>query len=317
MQPVRTIPRVVFLGTPAFALPSLDALVALAAAGQIILAGVVTQPDRPAHRGRIRRSAVAQRAAELGLTVLQPARLRGVELDAVRALRPAVLIWAAYGNRIPGALLARVDGRAINVHASLLPRWRGAAPVAHAILAGDTETGITLMEGTAELDAGAILATCRTPIGSDENTGALTTRLAALGGETLRERLPDYLAGRLPPRPQEPAAVTWAPKLTSADGHLDFAEPAEALARRVRAMTPDPGAWTTFRGQRLIVLHASVSGDPGTDHGTLGVRGGVPQVAAGAGWLRLAEVKPAGKRGMSGAAWARGLGLRPGERLPS
>jgi len=297
--------------------PVLDALVALAAAGQITLAGVVTQPDRPGHRGRTQRSAVAQRADELGLTVLQPARLRGVELDAVRALRPAVLVWAAYGNLIPSALLALVEGRAINVHASLLPRWRGAAPVAHAILAGDTETGITLMEGTAELDAGAILATSRTPIAPDEGAGLLTTRLSVLGGETLREKLPDYLAGRLPPGPQDPAAVTWAPKLTSADGRLDLAEPAEALARRVRAMTPDPGAWTTFRGQRLIVLRAAVDGDRGTDHGTLVVRNGGPQVAAGAGWLRLVEVKPAGKRAMAGADWVRGLSLRPGERLPS
>ena len=298
-------------------MPALDALAALAAAGQVTLAGVLTQPDRPGHRGRIQRSAVARRADELGLVVLQPARLRGVELDAVRALRPAVLVWAAYGTLIPEALLAAVEGRALNVHASLLPRWRGAAPVAHAILAGDAETGITLMEGTAELDAGAIVAMSRTPLAPDEDAGTLTARLAALGGELLREQLPDYLAGRLRPSPQDPGAVTWAPKLTSADGRLDLAEPAEALARRVRAMTPDPGAWTTFRGQRLIVLRAAGDGEGGTDQGTLVVRNGGPQVAAGAGWLRLVEVKPAGKRAMAGADWVRGLSLRPGERLPS
>jgi len=307
----------VFLGTPAFAVPALDALVQLAAAAELDLAGVVTQPDRPAHRGRMTSSAVSQRAAELGLTVLQPARLRGDDLAAVRDLRPDALVWAAYGNLIPAALLAAVGGRAVNVHASLLPRWRGAAPIAHAILAGDAETGITLMEGTAELDAGAILAVRRTPIRPDDDAGALTARLAAIGGDLLGECLADYLGGRLRPAPQDPAAVTWAPKLTSADGRLDLSEPAEALALRVRAMTPDPGAWTIFRGQRLLILRAAVSGDRGTDHGTLAAPDGQPRVAAGAGWLRLLEVKPAGKRAMAGAEWVRGLGLRPGDRLGS
>ncbi len=296
-------------------MPALDALVALDAAGRLILAGVVTQPDRAGHRGRIVPSAVAQRARALGLPLLRPARLRGGDRDAVLALRPEVLIWAAYGNRIPAGLLAAVEGRAVNVHASLLPRWRGAAPIAHAILAGDAETGITLMEGSAALDAGGILAASRTAIGADEDAGALTARLATLGGALLRERLPEYLDGDLRPTPQDPAGVTWAPKLTTADGWLDLGRPAEALARRVRAMTPDPGAWTTFRGRRLIVVRATVSGDRGTDHGRLVIRDGVPQVAAGAGWLRLEQVRPAGKRSMPGADWVRGLVLRPDDRL--
>ncbi|GAC1456870.1 MAG: methionyl-tRNA formyltransferase [Candidatus Limnocylindrales bacterium] len=306
-----------FLGTPAFAVPSLDALMDLAAAGAIDLAGVVTQPDRPGHRGRITASAIAQRATERGLPVLRPTRLRGEGLEAVLALRPELLVWAAYGNLIPAGLLAAVAGRAVNVHASLLPRWRGAAPVAHAILAGDTETGVTLMEGIAALDAGAILASRRTPVRPDEDAGELAVRLAALGGELLRERLGDYLGGQIRPHPQDAAGVTWAPKLTSADGRLDFREPAEALARRVRAMTPTPGAWTTFRGHRLLVVRAAVSGDRGTEHGTLVAPGGRPQVAAGAGWLRLLEVKPAGKRSMAGADWIRGLGPLRGERLDS
>ena len=305
----------VFLGTPAFAVPALDALVSLAAAGEIELAGVVTQPDRPGHRGRIARSAVAQHAEERGLTVLRLSRLRGADLDAVRALRPEALVWAAYGNLIPAELLDAVKGRAMNVHASLLPRWRGAAPIAHAILAGDQETGITLMEGTAELDAGAILAIGRIPVLADDDAGSLTARLAARGGELLRDRLGAYLAGRLTPRPQDAAAVTWAPKLTTADGRLDLSDPAEALERRVRAMTPAPGAWTTFRGQRLLILRTAVAGDRGTAHGTLVAPGGHPRVAAGAGWLRLIEVKPAGRRAMAGADWVRGIGLRPGDRL--
>ena len=280
-----------------------------------MVAGVVTQPDRPGHRGRIARSAVAVRAAELGLPVLQPVRLRGDGLAATLALRPTALVWAAYGNLIPASLLSAVGGRAVNVHASLLPRWRGAAPIAHALLAGDPVTGITLMEGTAALDAGAIIASREAAVTGDEDAGGLTARLAAIGAELLSAVLPDYLAGALRPVPQDPDGVTWAPKLTTADGRLDLAEPAERLVRRVRAMTPEPGAWTTFRGQRLIVTRASISGDRGTDHGTLAVSDGRPQVATGAGWLRLEAVRPAGKRTMAGADWVRGLGLRPGERL--
>lgn len=307
-----------FLGTPAYAVPSLDALLELARDARLSLAAVITQPDRPAHRGALQAPAVKRRALEHGLAVRQPARLDRAAVEALAALGPDALVWAAYGNRVPQALLDAVGGRAVNVHASLLPRWRGAAPVAHAILAGDLETGVTLMEGTAALDAGPILATRRTPIRPDEDAEALTARLGALGGALLAAELPGYLAGELRPTPQDERRATWAPKLTTADGALSFAEPAEALLRRVRAMTPDPGAWTTFRGQRIVVTRAAVADGPGAAHGTFAIRERVPQVAAGAGWLRLDGVKPAGKGAMSGAAWARGLrDLRAGEQLPS
>jgi methionyl-tRNA formyltransferase len=210
-----------------------------------------------------------------------------------------------------------VDGRAVNVHASLLPRWRGASPIAQAILAGDRETGVTLMQGTASLDRGLVIATAVTPIDADETAGALTERLARLGGALLERELPAYLAESTQPVAQDEALATWAPKLTTADGELRFTDPAEALARRVRAMTPEPGAWTTFNGQRLGVLRASVAGGRGAQHGTFEIRDGAPHVAAGAGWLRLDEVKPAGKRAMSGADWARGLRLGAEARLPS
>ena len=253
----------------------------------------------------------------MGLAVRQPPRLDEKEVAALLALRPELLVWSAYGNRIPKSLLAAIGGRALNVHASLLPRWRGAAPIAHAILAGDPETGVTLMEGTAELDAGPILAQTRTKIG-DETKGELEERLAKLGGELLEREMPRYLAGKLVRRPQDPKQVTLAPKLEPREGELDPARPAEELARRVRAYTPDPGAFVTFRGQRIGVLRASVAGGRGTEHGTFLIRDGTPQVAAGAGWLRLDEVKPAGKRAMSGAEWARGLrDIRPDERIPS
>jgi methionyl-tRNA formyltransferase len=278
---------------------------------------VVTQPDRPGSRGVVREPAVKAAARALGFAVRQPARLDEKEAAAILALRPELLVWSAYGNKIPKSLLAAVSGRALNVHASLLPRWRGAAPIAHAILAGDHETGVTLMEGTAELDAGPILAEGRMKIG-DETKGELEERLAKLGGELLERELPRYLAGKLVRRPQDTKRVTLAPKLEPREGELDFTRPAEELARRVRAYTPDPGAFITLRGQRIGVLRASVGGGPGTAHGTLAIREGAPQVAAGAGWLRLDEVKPAGKRAMSGAEWARGLrDVRPDERVPS
>jgi methionyl-tRNA formyltransferase len=277
----------------------------------------VTQPDRPASRGVVREPAVKVAARAMGLLVQQPARLGEKEIAAILALRPELLVWSAYGNKIPKALLAAVSGRALNVHASLLPRWRGAAPIAHAILAGDAETGVTLMEGTADLDAGPILAQTRTKIG-DETKGELEERLAKLGGELLEREMPRYLAGKLVRKPQELKQVTLAPKLEPREGELDLARPANELVRRVRAYTPDPGAFVTFRGQRIGVLRAAIAGGRGTDHGVFEIRDGTAHVAAGAGWLRLEQVKPAGKRAMSGAEWARGLrDVRAGERVPS
>jgi methionyl-tRNA formyltransferase len=298
--------------------PSLDALAALAARDDIDLVAVVTQPDRPADRGRIEPSPVKRRAAELGLAVLQPVLLNGDAVQPIADLRADALVWAAYGNLIPRRLIDGVDGLAVNVHASLLPRWRGAAPIAHAILFGDRDTGVTLMQGTASLDRGPLIAAATTPIGPDETAGELTERLAQLGGALLERELSAYLAESTQPVQQDESRATWAPKLTTADGELRLTEPAEALARRIRAMNPDPGAWTTFNGQRLGVLRASVTGGRGVQHGTLELREGVPHVAAGAGWLRLDELKPAGKRAMSGADWARGLrDLGAEARLPS
>lgn len=253
----------------------------------------------------------------LVVPILQPARLGGADLAAIMALRPELLVWAAYGNLVPRALIDAVGGRALNVHASLLPRWRGAAPVAHAILAGDAETGVSLMQATAALDDGPVLARSRTPIDPQEDAGALTERLATLGAALLERELPRYLAGELVATPQDERAVTWAPKLTTADGALDFARPAEELARRVRAMTPEPGAFTTVRGARLTVSRSSVAGGPPAERGTVRVGRDGPAVAAGAGWLRLDVVRPAGKRTMTGAEWSRGVRDLAGTKVPS
>ena len=306
--------RAIFLGTPEFAVPSLDALARLS---DIEIVQVVTRPDRPGHRGRITAPPVKERASALGLRVAQPSRLDRDAVAALRELHPDALVWAAYGNLIPASLIAAVGGHAVNVHASLLPRWRGAAPIQHAILAGDRETGVTLMEGTAELDAGPILASERVPIADDDDAASLTTRLAERGARLLERTLPSYLRGELRATAQDPARVTWAPKLSASDAALDFQQPAEELARRVRAVTPDPGAFTTVHGKRLVVTRASVDGGRPKEHGTLELRGGVPFVAAGAGWLRLDEVRPAGKRTMRGADWARGLRNLDASRLPS
>lgn len=310
-------------------MPSLDAVDELQGQGVLSLVAAVTQPDRRGDRGRMSVPPVKERALEHGLLVLQPESLRDVGLRAVLALEPELLVWAAYGNLIPRALLDAARGRAVNVHASLLPRWRGAAPIAHAILAGDDETGITLMEGMAEMDAGAILARERVHIDPRESAGELTERLARVGGALLRRELPRYIAGELRAEPQEPAGVTWAPKLTTKDGELDWSRPAETVARRVRAMTPSPGAWTALNGQRIGVLAATVLGGPPREHGTMLLgrsdldyvpywgRSRAPHVACGAGWLRLDEVKPAGKRAMSGDDWANGLRGLGEVRLPS
>ena len=307
----------IFLGTPAFAVPSLDALWRLQQGGAISVVGVVTQPDRPGNRGRVTSPAVKDRATALGVPVLQPAKLGREAVDEITSLRPDVLVWAAYGNLIPRALIDAARKRAVNVHASLLPRWRGAAPVARAILEGDRETGVTLMEGTSELDAGPILLQERTPIDPSETAGELTARLAEIGARLLERELPRYLNGEVRGRPQDPQRVTIAAKLATPDGLIDWTRPADEIARRVRGVSPDPGAHTTLNGQPLVITRATIAGGSPSPNGTVRIRDGVPHVAGGAGWVRLDEVRPAGKRTMSGADWARGARDLDGARVPS
>src|SRR2546423_9311101 len=186
--------------------------------GEITLAGVVTQLDRAGDRGRVEPSPVKRRAQELGVTVLQPVLVTADASEPILALRPDALVWAAYGSPIPRKLIDAVNGRAVNVHASLLPRWRGASPVAHSILAGDRETGVTLMEGTASLDRGPIVDQARVPLADDETAGELTAELADVGAGLLAISLPRYLAGAITPEPQHESRATWAPKLTTGDG---------------------------------------------------------------------------------------------------
>ena len=295
--------RIVFAGTPEFAVPSLRA-----AARHHEVVAVYTQPDRPAGRGRgVAASPVKLEAVGRGLPVLQPETLRGKPAqDALRALAPDLMIVVAYGLILPRAVLAIPAHGCWNVHASLLPRWRGAAPIQRAIQAGDAETGVGLMQMEAGLDTGPVLLEQRTPIGPDETGGQLHDRLAELGAQVLADGLGLLHAGLRPvPQPQPDTGVTYAHKLDKAEARLDWARPAAELARTVRAFNPWPVAEAVVAGERLRI-HGAV--DVAADHraapGTLlaAGRNGI-DIACGDGALRLRVVQREGGRVITAADW--------------
>ncbi|MCC5861189.1 MAG: methionyl-tRNA formyltransferase [Gammaproteobacteria bacterium] len=296
-----TRPRVVFAGTPEFAVPSLQSLLE----DGWPVAGVLTQPDRPAGRGRrLLPSPVKRAALAAGLPVLQPVGLRdAASRAAVAALAPDLLVVAAYGLLLPQALLDLPRAGCINVHASLLPRWRGAAPIQRAILAGDRETGISIMRMVRALDAGPVYLTRALAIGEDETAGELHDRLARLGGEALLAALTGILAGTLAAQPQPDAGVTYASKLEKDEAVLDWSQPAVALARRVRAFNPWPVAETRLDGARVRIWRARVlNHDEQASPGTLRVDGGRRvRAATGEGWLELLELQWPGKRVLAAA----------------
>jgi methionyl-tRNA formyltransferase len=297
--------RAVFMGSPEFALPSLEAL-----AAHYSVVGVVTQPDRPAGRGRkLQPSAVKTRAHELGLPVLEPQRVRAeAAVEQLNSLQPDLIVVAAFGQILPGSLLGIPPRGCLNVHASLLPRWRGAAPIQAAILHGDEASGVTIMRMDVGLDTGPILAQSAAPIHPRETGGELSGRLATLGAKLLLDTLPTYLAGKLQPRPQDETLATLAPMLKKADGRLDVLRQAEWLARQVRAYEPWPGSFLDLQQGRLLVrrAHSTPSEGGGQPPGTLATVAGFPAVYTGEGVLVLDLVQPPGRRPMSGEAYLRG-----------
>lgn len=298
--------RLAFMGTPGFAVTALDAL---AAAGHEI-AAVYTQPPRPGNRGRVEATPVHARAGALGLRVRTPDSLKSpAEQAAFADLGLDAAVVAAYGLILPRAILAAPRHGCLNIHASLLPRWRGAAPVQRAILAGDTETGITIMQMDPGLDTGPMLATETVPI-AGQTAGELTDELARIGARLMV----DVLA-RLPsiePVPQPEHGATYAHKIDKAESRIDWSQPAIGLWRQVRAFQPSPGAWFEAAGERVKLVRAepagAAAGPPGTWLGD-------GRVTTGEGTLRLVTVQPAGKAAMPAEAWARGRRLRPGDRL--
>ena len=315
--------RVVFWGTPEFALPTLGALLG---EGHDVIA-VVTQPDRPQGRGRsLAPSAVKEFAEAEGIDILQPEKARAPEFVAeLEALEPELNVVVAYGQILSRALLDAPESGSVNLHPSLLPKLRGAAPINWAIIRGYDVTGVTTMRMTEELDAGPILRQVTEPILPGETATDLTVRLSELGAETMIETLALMEIGDLEERPQDDTEATYAPMIDRDEAHVDWSESAERVANQIRGLDAVPGAWTVlnddaelkvYRPEVADAEHAEPGADPGT---VLDVAPSNPEegllVACGEGAVWIREVKPAGKRRMNAADWLRGRGAEPGDRL--
>jgi methionyl-tRNA formyltransferase len=307
--------RTIFFGSPEFAVPCLEAVHDISE-----VAVVVSQPDRPAGRGlAMRPPAVKKRALELGLEVWQPTKVRTAEFAGrLRALRADVAVVVAYGRIVPRAVLDAPTAGCVNVHASLLPRWRGAAPIQWSIVHGDEETGVTLMQMDEGMDTGPILATASTPIGPDDDAATLSERLSEMGAELLREQLPRYVAGDLTPQPQEEGAATTAPLLKKDHGRIDWNKSARAVQNQIRGMNPWPGAHTVLAERRIKVHRALAS--------TLDPEGAAPGqvialdregilVACAEGTLEIQELQESGRKRVDARSFASGRGVSVGDRF--
>ena len=294
--------RLIFAGTPDFALASLEALVE---SGRTPVA-VLTQPDRPAGRGKkLRASPVKEYALEQAIPVLQPETLRDPAVVAeLAALEPDLMIVAAYGLILPQNVLDIPEHGCLNVHASVLPRWRGAAPIQAAILAGDEVTGISLMQMEAGLDSGPVFHIEQLDIGRDETAGELHDRLAALGGAALADKLDEIIAGDIEPQPQDESLVTLAPKIEKRDAQVDWTVPAADAARRVRAYNPFPGAYFFAGGHRIKLWRARPVDGTGQPGSVLQADRDSIVVACGKDALRLDELQLPGKRRVAAADFA-------------
>ena len=308
--------RIAFAGTPAFAAAALQALVD----ARFEVALVLTQPDRPAGRGlRDSASAVKQLALRHGLTIAQPPTLRNEEILAqLRASTAQVLVVAAYGLILPPTVLGLFPSGCINIHASLLPRWRGAAPIQRAILAGDRETGISIMRMEQGLDTGPVYLARTIPILPDDSAGTLHDRLAVLGARCIVEALPQIEQGALTPVPQPSAGITYAHKISKPEAAIDWQRDALEVDRQVRAFNPVPGAFSLLRNETVKIWRA-FAGDRGrgTPGEILGCSAQGIEVACGKGMLKITELQKAGSKRLSAAEFLRGTSPVPGERFGS
>ena len=310
--------RVLFFGTPAFAVPSLQQLLA----HPLDVIGVVTQPDRPRGRGQKESpSPIKARALAHGVEVLQPNRVKDDEvLDAIRRLAPDLGVVAAYGKILPQALLDIPRLGLINVHASLLPRWRGASPVHRAVMAGDAETGISIMRVVRELDAGGVFAVRRRPIGPDETSEEVERDLSVMGAQLLVDVVDAMQAGTARETPQDASGMTYAPRLTKEEGLIAWDAPATAIHNQVRGLQPWPHASTFLEESRVIVLRSARDGRTAPEGTAPGEVAGVDEEAilvAGGDreLLRLVQLQLEGRRPVSGREFAAGTRLKAGRRF--
>jgi len=305
--------KIAFMGTPALAVPCLDAL-----AGHHEILAVVTQPDKEGLRGhKLLAPPVKIRAAELGVPVLQPTRARNAGFVAeLAAFEPQAIAVVAFGQILPRAILELAPKGCVNLHFSLLPRWRGAAPVQYAIWHGDTVTGVTTQFMAEKLDAGDVIAQLQVPIHPDETSGELLERLTPIGAEQLVEVMALLESGTAPRYPQPDAGITLAPTIKKEAAQILWELSGRNLVNLVRAMNPWPVAWCTWKQEPLKVWRAEAVDWPGQEPGTvIEARGANLIVAAGTGALRLLEVQPPGKGRMSGGDWARGARVEAGHRF--
>jgi len=312
--------KIIFMGTPDFAVPPLNALIDSSAADTWAVVAVVTQPDRPKGRGKkLAPPPVKEVAQQAGVTVLQPETLKSPKAVAqLAALKPDLIVVAAFGQILRKNVLNLPPHGCINVHASLLPRWRGASPVTAAIQAGDAETGVTLMKMDEGLDTGPILARRAIPIQPDHTGGSLTQELAQLGAKLLVDTLPAWLAGEIKPQPQDDQQATKARLLKKRDGKIDWSQPAAEIEQQVRAFWPWPGTFTYGPKGQIKILEVAVAGDvsPGERApGTLFTHNQEAYVATGSGAVQLITVQPAGKKPMSVQAMLNGQPELVGARL--
>lgn len=309
--------RIVFMGTPEFAVPSLDAL--LKSGDDVV--GIVTQPDRPKGRGQaLTFSPVKQVALRESIAILQPTKMKDPEfLAALTAWKPDVIAVAAFGRILPPVILSLPPNGCINVHGSLLPKYRGAGPIQWAIINGETETGITTMLMDEGMDTGAMLLQEAIPIEPDDTAGSLSPKLAELGGRLLVQTIAQLKAGSLIPRPQDHTKATMAPLLKKEDGVIDWSLPALSIANRIRGLTPWPGAYTFFGADRWMIIKAVASAEqsreaPGR---IVAVTKDAITVSTGEGSLTLQEIQPANSRRMTTAQYLAGHSVQVGQELRS